>query len=167
MRKYLSILAGEASAKFSLLVGGIGCFDSRIAEFPTADLVVDYFRWRSEDAFRNALTAHCYWTLRGDGESLRRAASRLRGMPFAEKHELLSQHGINFNDLPAWQKRGSGVYWEIYEKGAENPHTGETVTVQRRRLTRNLALPFGEAYSAMVRDLLAPERNGGQSSSAQ
>ena len=57
LRKLTSILAGEASAKFSLLLGAVGCFDCRISQLPSVDLVVDYFRWRNEDANRNALNA--------------------------------------------------------------------------------------------------------------
>ncbi|MDR2528647.1 MAG: tRNA(His) guanylyltransferase Thg1 family protein [Synergistaceae bacterium] len=57
-RKFNSILAGEASAKFSLLLDGLACFDCRISELPNEGLVVDYFRWRSEDTARNALNAH-------------------------------------------------------------------------------------------------------------
>src|SRR5688572_10797788 len=41
----------------------------------------------------------------------------------AEKNELLFQNGINFNDVPNWQKRGIGMYWEEYEKPARNPVT--------------------------------------------
>ena len=26
------------------------------------------------------------------------------------------QHGINFNKLPTWQKRGSGVYWQTVDR---------------------------------------------------
>jgi len=68
-RKYNSILAGEASAKFSTLLGSMAAFDCRISELPNKQLVVDYFRWRSEDAHRNALNSHCYWRLRQDGEA--------------------------------------------------------------------------------------------------
>jgi len=64
VRKYNSILASEASAKFSLLLGDLGAFDCRVSELPTIELVCDYFRWRNEDAHRNALNAHCYWLLR-------------------------------------------------------------------------------------------------------
>src|SRR5690349_12772773 len=42
LRKYNSILAGEASAKFSLLLGDVAAFDSRISELPTISLVCDY-----------------------------------------------------------------------------------------------------------------------------
>jgi tRNA(His) guanylyltransferase len=53
-RKILSVLAGEASARFTLAMGQMACFDARICPLPTAAHVVDYFRWRHEDAHRNA-----------------------------------------------------------------------------------------------------------------
>ena len=71
-----------------------------------------------------------------------------------EKNEMLFQHGINFNDLPAWQKRGMGVYWEDYDKSGENPLTGEKVAARRRRLRRDLELPMGDADSTFVRQFL-------------
>ena len=60
LRKLDSILAGEASAKFSLLLGDVASFDCRISQLPTKELVRDYFRWRNEDAFRNALNAQAH-----------------------------------------------------------------------------------------------------------
>lgn len=56
LRKLLSVLAGEASAKFSLAFGALGAFDCRISQLPATGDVVDYFRWRYEDAHRNALS---------------------------------------------------------------------------------------------------------------
>ncbi|MGI8554262.1 MAG: tRNA(His) guanylyltransferase Thg1 family protein, partial [Dehalococcoidia bacterium] len=112
LRKFDSILAGEASAKFTLLTGHLGAFDCRIAQLPNADLVIDYFRWRNEDAHRNALNSYCYWTLRDEGKSAGAAQAMLLRMSVAGKNELLFQHGINFNDLPGWQKRGVGLSWE-------------------------------------------------------
>jgi tRNA(His) 5'-end guanylyltransferase len=35
-----------------------GAFDCRISELPTVNLACDYFRWRNEDAHRNALNSH-------------------------------------------------------------------------------------------------------------
>ena len=64
LRKLNSVLAGYASARFALALQSMASFDSRISELPTAKDVVDYFRWRQADAHRNALSAHCYWTLR-------------------------------------------------------------------------------------------------------
>lgn len=156
-RKLNSVLAGEASAKFSLLLGELACFDCRISELPTVENVVDYFRWRNEDAHRNALNAHCYWRLRKEGESANAANDQLLRLSTSEKNELLYQRGTNFNDLPRWQKRGVGVVWERYLKAATNARTGEAVTASRRRLTPVYELPMGDQYSEFVRNLLADE----------
>ncbi|MEO1654412.1 MAG: tRNA(His) guanylyltransferase Thg1 family protein, partial [Bacteroidota bacterium] len=58
LRKYNSILAAEASAKFSLILGDLATFDCRLIQIPRFQEVIDYFRWRQEDAHRNALNAH-------------------------------------------------------------------------------------------------------------
>ena len=155
LRKYESILAGEASAKFALLLGAHAAFDCRISQLPNAELVVDYFRWRSEDAHRNALNGHCYWLLRQQGKSATQATTALLYLSVAQKNELLLQVGINFNDVPLWHKRGIGLYWETYEKSAHNPQTGEPVTAVRRRLQVNYELPMKERYSAFIAALLA------------
>ena len=120
-RKLNSVLAGEASACFSLRLGGMGCFDCRISELPSLPLVVDYFRWRNEDAHRNALNAYCYWERRKEGVSPSVATEYFEKKSVAEKNEYLFQQGINFNDIPNWQKRGTGFYWEEYEKPAFDP----------------------------------------------
>jgi tRNA(His) 5'-end guanylyltransferase len=156
-RKINSILAGEASAKFSVLLGAVATFDCRVSELPTIEHVRDYFRWRHEDAHRNALSAHSYWMLRKAGRGVNEATNELLGMSVAEKNELLFQAGINFNDLPAWQKRGVGIYWETYEKLGTNPKTGESVPTKRRRLRRDMELPLGDAYSAFIVDLVRRE----------
>ncbi len=154
MRKYNSILAGVCSAKFSLLLNDFASFDCRISQLPTLDDVIDYFRWRSEDAHRNALNGHCYWLLRKEGQAAQEAAHKLSGLSIAGKNELLFQHGINFNDLPNWQKRGVGVYWEEFEKKGFNPKTQAPVVVQRRRIAVDDDLPAGEKYSDLIRKIL-------------
>ena len=158
LRKLLSILAGEASARFSLLLGSVAVFDCRISQLPSIELVVDYFRWRAEDAHRNALNAHCYWLLREQGSDVGQATEALRGLSTSAKNEMLFQGGINFNDLPAWQKRGAGLYWEEFERQGENPVTGERVVARRRRICQDLELPVKDAYSAFLLGLI--EKSG-------
>ena len=153
LRKLNSILAGEASAKFTNLLGKIACFDCRISQLPTVLRVVDYFRWRSEDAHRNSLNAHCYWLLRHEGKSPRTATSMIEGKSIAEKNELLFQAGVNFNDLPSWQKRGVGVIWDMYKKEGFNPKTNETTLVDRRSLKTIWDLPLKDAYSEFIEQL--------------
>lgn len=154
VRKLISILAGEASAKFSLELGDIACFDARLSELPRETDVVDYFRWRAEDAHRNALNSHCYWMRRKQGEPAKQADAALRGMSVSDKNEMLFQNGINFNDLPTWQKRGSGLIFEEFEKVGRNPLTGDEVLATRTRICRDLELPLGEAYSDYLRRVL-------------
>lgn len=155
-RKLNSVLAGEASAKFSLLLGDVGTFDCRICQLPNRQLVIDYFRWCNEDAHRNALNAHCYWSLRKEGVSPEKAAATFTKKSAADKNEYLFQKGINFNDLPTWQKRGVGVYWETYEIDAVNQKTDEPVKASRNRLKVDLNLPMKEEYSAFINNLLLP-----------
>lgn len=158
LRKLNSILAGEASAKFSLLLGSVAAFDCRISQLPTINLVVDYFRWRNEDAHRNALNAHCYWTLRKQGETQAGATAQIAGLSVAAKNELLFQRaGVNFNDLPLWQRRGIGFYWETYKKEARNPVTGETILAERRHIHVDRELPMKEEYSEFIRNLVVQE----------
>jgi tRNA(His) guanylyltransferase len=155
LRKLISILAGEASATFALQLESVACFDARIAQLPSRQRVIDYFRWRAEDAHRNALNAHCYWLLRAQGRSARAADAQIAGLSIAAKNKLLFQHGINFNELPAWHKRGVGVVWESYEKPALNPKTGAAVTAQRRRLAVIEELPAREAYATWLQQLIS------------
>ena len=153
-RKYNSILAGEASAKFSLLLNGHAAFDCRLCLLPSIDLVIDYFRWRNEDAHRNALNAHCYWMLRKEGQSATQATSYLSGKSVGFKNDLLFERGINFNELPSWQKRGIGLYWEEFEKPSQNPKTGASVLATRRRIKVNMNLPMRDNYSTFVQRLV-------------
>ena len=155
LRKLNSILAGEGSAKFSLLLGSVAAFDCRISQLPTLNRVVDYFRWRNEDAHRNALNAHCYWMLRKSGDSAGLATKKLSKLGFGDKNELLYQEaGINFNDLPNWQKRGVGLYWESYLKEAVNPISQEKVFTTRRRIKIEMELPMKDDYSEFVRNFV-------------
>ena len=157
LRKINSILAGEASARFSLSLQDVASFDCRVCQLPTVQNVVDYFRWRHEDAHRNALSAHCYWKLRQEGQGPRQATHHLLGMSVGDKNELLFQRGVNFNDLPRWQKRGIGVYWETYEKEGHNPKTGESVLVDRHRLRTDLELPMGDDYDDFIRGIVSAD----------
>lgn len=153
-RKYNSILAGEASAKFSSLLGDMGVFDCRLCELPNKQLVIDYFRWRNEDAHRNALNAHCYWKLRQDNFSRADATKRIEKISTADKNELLFGYGVNFNEVPSWQKRGIGIYWKQEERTAFNPKLQKEVTVSRRQLFTDLELPMKDEYNVFIAALM-------------
>jgi len=160
IRKYNSILAGEASAKFSLLFGDIGVFDCRICQLPNKNTVIDYFRWRNEDAHRNALNAHCYWMLRKNGIDKNEAAKQIENKSVADKNELLFSNGINFNDLPNWQKRGVGLYWKTENKTSYNLKEKKEVNVERNILYVDYELPMRDEYNIFIEKLLDGEVSG-------
>ena len=154
VRKFNSILAGQASASFSLQLGQAIAMDCRLVPLPNLEKVRDYFLWRQEDAHRNALNSHCYWMLRKEGIDAQTANAMLEGKSIAYKKELLFSRGINFNDLPSWQKRGIGIYWADIEKAGYNPVTKQAVTAIRRGLKVEYELPLGEPYADLVTSFL-------------
>lgn len=154
VRKYDSILAGQGSAALALQLGRVVALDCRIIPLPNEERVQDYFLWRQEDAHRNALNAHCYWLLRGEGMSASAATAELEGQSVAYKNELLFSRGINFDKIPSWQKRGVGLYWVDKEIQGFDPKRGVPVTAIRRGLKTELELPLGKAYADMISDFL-------------
>ena len=159
IRKINTTLAGEASAYFTkelykrFGIDVIASFDSRVCPLPNLDIVGQYFRWRQEDASRNSLNGWCYWTLRKNKESKRKATSILSGKGNAFKNELLFQNGINFNNLPAWQKRGVGIVFTEVDREGYNPKTKETVMTKRRVTEVNYELPYGYPYEEYIKTL--------------
>ena len=154
VRKYNSILAGIASANFSMKLGQTVAFDCRMIPLPTIERVQDYFLWRQEDAHRNALNAHCYWLLRKEGLTAQQATAQLEGQSTSYKNELLFSRGINFDKLPSWQKRGMGVYWKNIEKTGYNPITKAEEKAKRRKLYVDMELPLGAEYAEKIASFL-------------
>jgi len=157
VRKYNSILAGTASAAFSLQLGQVAAMDCRLVPLPNLERVKDYFLWRQEDAHRNALNAHCYWMLRKEGLGVKEATEMLEGKSVSFKNELLFSRGINFDTLPSWQKRGIGVYRGGVEKTGFNPITKAEVITTRQELKVNYELPLGTEYADYVVSFLDAE----------
>jgi len=149
-RKLVSILASEASVAFSMCTGKSAIFDNRLVPLPTAENVVDYFRWRQEDAHRNSLNSHCYWALRREGVSAEEAQKTMLGISNSKKNEILFQRGINYDDLPLWQKRGIGMYYKNEVREGYNPVTRETTQYTRHSLHIEMDLPIGSEYSALI-----------------
>ncbi|MBQ9279260.1 MAG: guanylyltransferase [Lachnospiraceae bacterium] len=154
VRKINTTLAGEASAAFSLALGRVATFDARVIPLPNKEKVADYFIWRQEDSHRNSLNAHCYWALRKDGANQNEATLELEGKDVPFKNELLFQKGINYNDLPSWQKRGIGVYYKDVKKEGYNPISNETVMTDRRELIADYEIPLGDEYRRFILDFL-------------
>lgn len=150
IRKWVSTLAGEASAAFTHALGYPGAFDARICPFTDLETIFDYFRWRQGDSARNSLNSYCYWTLRKSGKSERQATKVLQKMPVEQKYILLRSHGINHKEIPSWQRYGSGVGWQKVQKEGFNPKTKEKVFTQRRVLQETTTLPLQDDYQKFI-----------------
>ena len=140
--------------KFSVMLGESAVFDCRISQLPRKKDVVDYFRWRHEDAHRNALNAHCYWLLRNEGHDYKAVTAMLEGKATAFKNELLFKNGINFNELAAWQKRGVGIFWGTEERQGFNPVKQQLEISTKRCLKVDRDLPLGNGYSEYISNIL-------------
>lgn len=153
-RKLLSILASEASVAFSMAAQRHAVFDCRLVLLPGEQHVIDYFRWRQEDALRNSLNSYCYWMLRTDGLSGGETQQRICRISNTQKKEILFNHGINFNDLPSWQKHGVGMYYTDVRKEGFNPITGRPAPTLRRMLHLEDELPTGTDYDTLLSQIL-------------
>lgn len=150
VEKLVSISAGIATAAFTHAAAIPAHFDSRLWVGTSISDVVDYFSWRQADATRAALNGWCYWTLRKAGQSVQQATAALEGTSTADKNELLFRHGINFNDTPAWQRRGIALRWQNYQRPGYDPIRRTEVTATRRRITVDRDLPMKDAYRDLI-----------------
>ena len=141
-RRLVSRLGGEASAKLSLLLGDVATFDARLYEFPSLDLVFDYFSWRRGESQQAALDTYSTHTLVSTGADPDAVPRILEGLATDEKIELLRQNSLDFTQVPAWQRQGVGVYV------ARDTTTGPQLVV-------DLQLPPEEGYSAYLQRLVA------------
>ncbi|HCN50657.1 MAG TPA: guanylyltransferase [Chryseobacterium sp.] len=150
IRKINSVLAGEASAFFSLQFQEVCVFDCRVIAVPNHDMILDYFCWRQEDSHRNSLSAYCYWTLRNNGCNAKQATEKIEKLSMADKNELLFQYGINYNNIPFWQKRGIGIFIKETDKMGYNPFTKQNVASMRKTLHVEQELSVRENYRSFI-----------------
>ena len=154
VEKIVSVSAGLMSAAFTKASGLLAHFDSRIWVGSSVGDVIDYFRWRQSDAARCALNGWCYWTLRKSGLSENEATRQLERTTPGDKNELLFRHGINFNEVPLWQRRGVGLTWETYDKDGVNPKSGDATVAKRRRIALVDELPMKDEYSTYLQAMI-------------
>lgn len=82
-------------------------FDARVWQVPNTTEAANVFLWREWDATKNSITM---------AASAVYSHKELHGKNGSEKQEMLWQKGINWNDYPAFFKRGSFVQRRVIEK---------------------------------------------------
>lgn len=140
--KMCSVLAGKASGHLSNLLAAAVALDARPIIMPNLDLVEENLVWRIEDSVKNCRNLYAYWGLREQGLSSRAATNKLRGKDKAWMNEFLfKERNLNFNEVPAWQKRGQLLYYVMTNFEGKNKPTGEPVSYQRKKLHIETELP--------------------------
>ena len=111
IQKLTSVLSAMATAKFNHLCLAepalaqrtqeqLPVFDCRVFQLPNRTEAANAFLWREKDATKNAISMaarHFY------------PHKELHGKSSSEMQEMIFQKGQNFNDYPAFFKRGTFV----------------------------------------------------------
>ena len=154
-RKWLTILAGEASATCTHVMKTPVSFDARLCIFADVADIIDYFRWRQEVYRSEALQNQCHWTLLQEGITSASATQTIARSDIEERLALLLARGINYlKDLPHWWRVGTGIAWVTTEKTGVNPLTGKQTRARRRILRVLDKLPVGKDYAAALRTII-------------
>jgi len=111
-RGLLSRVASNAGGKLSLLLGDLALFDVRLYQFPSPELARIYFQWRQRCQEQLSLDRHVWHALAKNSGDESTAHTIVETLGNDEKHEILDQREIVFDDIPIWQRRGAGVYWQ-------------------------------------------------------
>ena len=61
---------------------------------------------------------------------------------------------MKFDDLPNWQKRGVGLFWEEYVKKGWNPILNKEEHSLRKRIKIELDLPMKSEYSQYIQEIV-------------
>lgn len=172
VERLASAAASAASVAFTTACGEPAYFEASLWAAPADTAVLEYFRWRQAECARSALGSWCYWTLRRDGLAHGEVEDRLRGKRSAARVEFLASRGISVAELPGWQRRGIGLFWEEQERrpGAtpadpsasriRRPGSSGDTTALRRIVREERNLPTAEAYQEMLRSLMTTGKPG-------
>ncbi|MEN4018701.1 MAG: tRNA(His) guanylyltransferase Thg1 family protein [Methanobacterium sp.] len=115
-------------------------FDSRIIPLSSA-LVVEYFKERQNEAWRNCINGYAYWTLRTE-YSKKEAMYILKNKKSSDLHDILFERNINMAELPSWQRRGVGIYKKEIIIEGYNPVEKKKVRSKRKRIYVDSNLPI-------------------------
>lgn len=115
-------------------------FDSRVIPL-SEDGVVNYFKSRQDEAWSNCLNGYAYWTLRKKYDK-KETVEILNKKKSSKLHDLIFDSGINVAELPAWQRRGVGIYRKKVQIEGFNPITQKKVLSERLRLFDDWDLPI-------------------------
>jgi len=146
LQKIVSVSASMATAAFNDEIKqyypekGYALFDSRAYVLPP-DEVNNYFLWRQQDATKNSVS------MVAQANFSHKSLQGLNGSQMQDK--LMLEKGINWNDLPTWQKRGACIIKETYYKG----------DVERKRWSVDMDTPIFSKDPDYIEDYVYLQMN--------
>ncbi|MCI6775059.1 MULTISPECIES: tRNA(His) guanylyltransferase Thg1 family protein [Methanobrevibacter] len=114
-------------------------FDSRIVPISHEE-IPEYFKWRQNESWRNCINGYGIWSLKRNYPA-DVAASKLFGLSLSDIIDILSDEGIDFNEIDLWKKRGFAVYKNFHTIKKYDKLTDSEVVERRRYLYRDFNLP--------------------------
>lgn len=153
--KMISVLAATASVQFNKFLpdyipekvsyNPAPVFDCRVWEVPTLTEGANSFLWRELDATRNSILSAGYSKI---------SHKKMHGKNTSEVQEMLYQRGINWNDYPAFFKRGTFIQRRIVKRKftsmeleklplKHHARTNPDLEVDRREILTLDMPPFG------------------------
>lgn len=134
VEKLTSVAASISSVAFSNSLQRVGVFDARTLVLESDVDVLALLSERQMDARKNAASVVAYWGLRNQGVSARVAERRLGDMTMGQRHDLLTELGLPFDQLSNARQLGRLLHWEIRAHTGFNPITQQEVATTRRGL---------------------------------
>lgn len=126
-------------------------FDCRVWNVPTKEEVANYFLWREQDATRNSISMAAQALY---------SHNELHGKDSREMQEMMWQKGVNWNDYPPQQKRGTYIQRKVIstpftaDELASLPpkhhaHQNPSLAIERSRI-KEVDLPIMSTISNRV-----------------
>ncbi len=140
---FASFITGSFTKNLSKPVKKPISFDSRVIPLSEKGMM-EYFKERQDEAWRNCINGYAYWTLRNE-YGKKETMEILRKKKSNELHDVLFERGINLAELPAWQRRGIGIYKKENVIEGYNPVKDEKVRSIRRKIFIDEDLPIFDA----------------------
>jgi tRNA(His) 5'-end guanylyltransferase len=148
LQKIVSLSASIASTAFNYhlnrhtnprSIQDLALFDARAFNLPKEE-VTNYFIWRQQDASRNSVNmiGRFYFSQK-----------QMHGKSNSQVQDMLMlEHGVNWNDIPTWQKRGICVY--------QRPDWNSFMSFSRSNIDEDIPI-FTQDRQYIERHLSAPD----------
>lgn len=117
IQKIVSVLSGLATAalthaiathqdiSFRDYINRLPHFDARVMNVDTKQIAVDMFRWREQDARRNAISMMAHHVF---------GAKAIMNVGTRDRVRMLEEHGIVMDELPTTFRQGTYVKKRVY-----------------------------------------------------